>query len=95
MSMQQVLQPVVTAMRLALALRQLRDLELEDARRYFELRARAGVDGSRGFLDRRLCESVQRARVHNRRLLTVQRKLEDTIANGTTTGDAIRQAVRP
>lgn len=94
MSMQQVLQPVLTAMRLALALRQLRDLELEDARRYFALRARASVDGSRAFLDRRLRESVQRARAHHRRLLGVQRKLEHTIADGTPMGETIRRAVR-
>lgn len=90
MSIQQVVRPVITAMRLANALRQLRDLELADARRYFELRERAGQ--ARAFLDRRLRAAVDHARECNHRLVHVQRKLRQSIEGGAV--DTLRQAVR-
>lgn len=90
MSIQQVLQPVLTQMRLVSALRQLRDLELQDARHYFELRERAGA--ARAFLDRRLRGAVEHARACNHRLVQVQRKLRPMIEGNA--GDTLRRAVR-
>lgn len=83
-------QPILTAMRLAQALRHLRDLELQDARRYRELRDAGGT--AREFLERRLIQSVEHARTCNHRLVQVQRKLRRTIEGNHFD---LRQAVRP